>query len=92
MIANDVNRASYKPFYILLGIHEQERVRSLCLHKHIDIAAFMILATGNRPKKPERLDAIVLSKRAAITLQNVYIICPAHALFFISRRKYKVFS
>ncbi len=81
VIANNVNRTPNKPFQEVFSIHEQEGIRGLCLNKNIDITAFMVFTTGNWPKKSKRLDAIVVSERTATTLQNVYVICLAHAPF-----------
>lgn len=73
-----VNRTANEPFQEVFGIHEHKRIGSLCIHKHIDIAAFMVFTTGNGAKKSKRLNAIVALKRAATALQYVYVIGLAH--------------
>ena len=78
VIADDIDRTANKPFQEVLGIHEQEWIGRLRIHKHIDITALMVFATSHRAKKSKRLDAIVALKRAATALQNVYVIGLAH--------------
>ena len=81
VIPNDVDRASNEPFQKVSGIHEQEGVGRLCIHENINIAALMVFATSNRTKQTKRLNAIVVLKRAATALQNVYVIGLAHTSF-----------
>lgn len=81
VIADDIDRTTYEPFQEVLGVHEQEGIGGFCIHKHIDIAALMVFTTSHRAKKTKRLNAIVVSKRAATALQNVYVIGLAHMPF-----------
>ena len=61
VITDDIDRTANETLQKVLGIHEQEGVRSLCIHEYIDIAILMVFPTGNRAKKAKRLDAIVVS-------------------------------
>ena len=61
VITNDVDRTPNKTFQIIFGIHQQEGVGGLCLHKYINITALMVFTTGNGTKKAKLLNAIVVS-------------------------------
>ena len=91
MIANDIDGTSNKPFQELLGIHQQEGVGSLCIHKHINITTLMVFTTGNRAKKTKRLNSIVVPKCIAATLQDVDVIGLAHKPFLFLVAKIDIF-
>ena len=92
VISDNVDRTADKPFQKILGIHKNKGIGSLGLNKHIDITTLMVFTTGHRAKKPKRLDAIIISKCAAISLQEVYVISLTHTPFLFLVANLRDFS
>ena len=81
MVANDVYRTTYSLFQKIFGFHEYKGIGGLCIHKYIDITTLVIFTTSNRTKQSKRLYTIVVSKRTATALQNIYVIGLTHRPF-----------